>query len=51
MAKDKFNSDDCRAIAQPGGVIEGRIKKQAGEITAISIGGPVTLSRQRSITI
>jgi diaminopimelate epimerase len=51
MAKDKSDSDDCWAIAQPGGVIEGRIKKRAGEIAAISIGGPVTLSRQRSITI
>jgi diaminopimelate epimerase len=51
MAKDKFDSDDRWAIAQPGGLIEGRVKKQTGKITAISIGGPVTLDRQRSITI
>jgi diaminopimelate epimerase len=51
LAKYKFDSDDCWAIAQPGGVIEGRVKKQAGEITAISIGGPVTLSPRRSITV
>jgi diaminopimelate epimerase len=51
MAKDTFNSDDRWAVAQPGGVIEGRVKKQAGEIVSITIGGPVTLGPRRSITV
>jgi diaminopimelate epimerase len=38
-------------IAQPGGVIEARVRKEAGRITMVSIGGPVTLDRRRGITI
>jgi diaminopimelate epimerase len=38
-------------IAQPGGVIETRVRKEGGRITMVGIGGPVTLDRRRSITV
>jgi diaminopimelate epimerase len=38
-------------IAQPGGVIEARVKKQAGKIETIGIGGPVRLGTAMSFLI
>ncbi|MDR1971447.1 MAG: hypothetical protein LBQ46_05950 [Treponema sp.] len=38
-------------VSQPGGLIEGRVKKEAGEIKALSIGGPVALDSRRPVIL
>jgi diaminopimelate epimerase len=43
LSRALAGGEDRWEIFQPGGVIEARVKKQAGKIAAISIGGPVSL--------
>jgi diaminopimelate epimerase len=45
------SGEETWKIAQPGGVIEARVKKAAGKITTAAIGGPVTLDPRRGITV
>jgi diaminopimelate epimerase len=51
LSRDLESGEESRTIAQPGGLIAGRVKKEAGEIKALSIGGPVILEGRRSLTL
>jgi diaminopimelate epimerase len=43
LSRALAGGEDRWEIFQPGGVIEARVKKQAGKIATIGIGGPVSL--------
>jgi diaminopimelate epimerase len=44
LARNLDRKEMTLALRQPGGIIEVRVEKQPGEVAAVSIGGPVTLS-------
>ncbi|MDR3343393.1 MAG: hypothetical protein LBT14_11535 [Treponema sp.] len=47
--RDGYEGEYHCPVAQPGGIIAVRVRKQTGKITDITIGGPVTLSERRYV--